>query len=241
MKRITSLALFALIVFSSCSYIGGKRVRGNGNVISQNRTVDHFNAVDVGGAIDVFLKQDSSRSVRVEVDENLQELIEVYEQNGVLHIEPKNNYNLDPSNDKIKVFVSAPQFHALDVSGASKITSENRITTTEAFDINISGASQVKLDIKAPRVEAEASGASEIWISGETKDFNVGGSGASTIKCFDLMAENTSVDISGACSAQVFASVKLDAHASGASGIKYRGAGTVSQDLSGASSISKAD
>lgn len=241
MKRIILLVLMGVIVFSSCKYMGGKRVRGNGNVISQNRTVGNFSAVDVGGALSVYIKQDSTRSVRVETDENLQELVEIYEENGVLRIEPRDNFNLDPSNDEIKVFVSGPQFNSLGVSGASSVTSESKITATEKFDIDISGASQLKVDLKAPRIEAEVSGASKLWISGETRDFNVGGSGASEIRCFDLKTENASVDISGACSAEVFASVKLDAHASGASGIKYRGAASVSQDLSGASSIDKAD
>ena len=57
----------------------------------------------------------------------------------------------------------------------------------------------------------------------------------------DLLTENTRVDISGASSADVFASVKLDVQASGASGVKYRGAAAVTQDVSGASNVKKVD
>ena len=109
------------------------------------------------------------------------------------------------------------------------------------MDIDLTGASDIKLDVKAPRINAEVTGASSVMLTGETKDFNVEGSGASDIKSFGLMTENTTLDISGACSAEVFASVKLDVQASGASGIKYKGNAAVNQDISGAGSVKKVD
>ena len=241
MKRITLLFFLAVFIFCSCNYMGGKRINGNGNVISQNRSAGGFNAVDVSRAIDVYIKQDSVQSVRVETDENLQELVEVHEKNGTLYITSHDNYNLNPSNNSVKVFVSAPAFRSVEVSGASKIYGENKFTSNETFDIDISGASEVKINVNAPRVNAHLSGASNLTIMGETRDFNVEGSGASGAKCFDLKTENTTVDISGACSAEVFASLKLDVEASGASNVKYRGAPAITQDISGASDLKKVD
>lgn len=241
MRKIFSILVLLTIIFSSCRYIGGKRVHGNGNIVTKERSVSGFNQVEVSGAIDVYVKQDSlQQPVKVETDENLQELIEVSEHNGVLYIAPADNFNLDPTR-AIKVYVSAPFYRGFHVSGASEIRSENKLVSTETMDIDVSGASEVKLDLKAPRVNADISGASSADLIGETKDLNLQGSGASHYKCFDLMAENTTVDISGACSADVFASVKLDVQASGASGVKYRGAASVSQDVSGASSVKKVD
>ena len=242
MKRNFFLSLLGILIFSSCSYVGGKRINGNGNIVTQDRTAGKFNSVDVSGAIDVYLRQDSAQqAIKVETDENLQELVEIYEENGVLYISPRDNFNLDPSNNKIKVFVATSQFRNLDVSGASNIYSENKLTSSETLDIGLSGASEAKIDAKAPRINAEITGASTVILTGETKDLNVGGSGASGAKCFDLKTENATVDISGACSAEVFASIKLDVQASGASGVKYKGAPSITQDISGASSIKKVD
>lgn len=236
----TFLFCCLLVIVSSCDYIGGKRIHGNGNNVAQSRNTGKFNSLDVSGAIDVYVKQDSNQSVKVETDENLQEYVEVYESNGVLVVSPKDNYNLDPSH-KIKVFITAPSFRVIDVSGASTITSENKLVSSESLDIDLSGASEAKVDLKTPRINTEVTGASTITLTGETKDLNVVGSGASGAKCFDLMTENTTVDISGASSAEVFASVKLDAQASGASEVKYRGNPAITQDINGASSIRKAD
>ena len=69
----------------------------------------------------------------------------------------------------------------------------------------------------------------------------VDGSGSSHFRCFDLMAEIVSVDISGAGDAEVFASVKLDVDVSGAGSVKYKGNATVSQKVSGSGSVSKVE
>ena len=45
--------------------------------------------------------------------------------------------------------------------------------------------------------------------------------------------------MSGACDAEVFASVKLDVKASGASDVKYKGNAAVSQHVSGAGNVKK--
>jgi len=241
MKRIFLFSFLGLLIFSSCRFMGWKGINGSGNIVTQSRTAGKFNSVDVSGAIDVYVKQDSvQQNIKVETDDNLQEYIDIHEDNGVLYISQRDNYNLDPSK-KIKVYVSALYFRRFDISGASNIYSENKLTSSETLDIDMSGASEVKIDVKAPRINADITGASSVMITGETKDFNVEGSGASDIKSFDLMTENTTLDISGACSAEVFASVKLNIQASGASGIKYKGNAAVNQDVSGASSVKKVD
>jgi hypothetical protein len=195
MKRFFLFSFFGTLIFSSCRFVGGKRIHGNGNVVTQDRSAGKFNSVDISGAIDVYLKQDSAhQAIKVETDENLQELVEIHEENGVLYISPRNNYNLDPSK-AIKVSVTAPHFRTLRVSGASNIYGENKLSSSETLDIDLSGASEIKLDMKAPRINAEITGASSVILTGETRDFNIEGSGASDIKCFDLMTENTTLDV----------------------------------------------
>lgn len=231
--------VLSLVALSSCRF-GGKRVRGDGNVTTQNRSVGNFSGVDVSGAIDVYLTQDSSYSVKVEVDNNLQEFIEVYVDGNKLRIHQRNNTSLDPTRD-IKVYVSAPSYRRVEASGACSVISKNRLGTDDDFAIHLSGACDVDLDLKAPRVRAEVSGACSVTLKGETKDFSVDGSGSTDLKCFGLLTENADVDLSGASDAEVYASVKLDASASGSTDIKYKGNPSVNSHMSGASSIKKAD
>lgn len=240
MKRLFLLAIIFIVALSSCHYITGKRIRGNGVIKTESRTAGTFSSIHVSGSSDVYVKQDSVPSIRIETDENLMEYIIIDNDGGTLHIHEKDGTNLKPSGH-IKIYVSGPSFKHFEASGACNFYSENKITATEAITIELSGASDIKMELKAPKIDAELSGAGTITLKGETKDFSVDGSGSTDVKCFDLMTENTRIEMSGAGDAEVFASVKLDVHVSGAADVRYKGNATVSQDVSGAGSVKKVE
>ncbi len=202
----------------------------------QERKTGNFNGVKVSNVIHLYVKQDSVFSVKVETDENLQDYIRIREDNGLLYIDQRNNTKLNPTG-KVSVFVSAPLFKELQATGASGIHGQSIIASNEAIRIDVSGASDAELQLKAPAVTGEMSGASKLRLSGQTRDLRIKGSGASKAYCIDLLSENAFVDISGASHAEVFASVKLEAEASGASGVRYKGKPEVTQRLSGAASL----
>ena len=239
MKHFISLSLL-VIFFTSCNYVLRNQVHGNGNIKTESRTAGQFNSIDVSSSIDVYVKQDSVASIKIEADENLMEYIQVIDDGGVLRIHPDEGYNLRPSKS-IKVYVSSPAYKSFEASGACNIYSENKITSSDIIDIDLSGSCDAKLELNAPNVNADLSGACNIELKGETKEFKVGGSGSTGIKSMELLAENVDVDISGAGEADVYASVKLNVEVSGAGSVKYKGNATVSQNVSGAGSVKKVE
>ena len=178
--------------------------------------------------------------MKVETDENLIENLKVEKVNGELEIRTRSGVNLDPT-DEIKVILTMPVLKSVRVSGASSINSEGKFTQNEDLAIEANGASEAEMDVRAPRLNLDASGASTLTIFGETRDYSAEATGASTLKAFDLRAENAVVRASGASTANVFSSISLSANASGASGIHYKGNPKLSSNASGASSVDKAD
>jgi hypothetical protein len=237
----TSLILLTFpVVLFSCNHIFGKRVHGNGNVTTQNRTVSDFKNIEVGGAARIFVSQGDQHSVRVEVDENLQQFIEVYNEGNKVVVREKHGYNLDPTGD-LKIYVTAPVYNNINASGACDIIGQTPITNPENLELHISDAGDMKMEINAPRVSAEVSGSGNIDLKGEAKSADLNLTDAAHAHCFDLKTENTKIQISGAGSAQVYASVKLDAEVSGAGSVDYKGGASVDQHVSGAGSVHKAD
>ena len=237
MKKI---ALFSLVIFvfaSGCREIAGERVKGSGHVITENRSTSDFNSIDVSGAIDVYVRQDSATSVKVEADDNILEYIEVHTEGSRLEIYTENNIRLRPSN-KIKVYISSPEYKEIQVSGASSVRCENEITS-DVLDVNLSGASEGRLELNAPKISVNVTGASNASIKGKTKDFEGSASGASEIRGFDLLSENADVDASGASHIEIYASVRIDGQSSGASSVNYKGNAQSSVEKSGASSVNK--
>jgi hypothetical protein len=239
MIRSLLVASLLILVLNSCGYFTQDRVKGNGNVVAELRTAGDFNSIHVSGAIDVYISQEPTPSIKVETDENIQELIITEVRGNVLHIRPEEGFNLNATT--LKVYVAAASYNELKASGACNFYTEGPISGTDKVSIDLSGASDAVLEISAPEIEAELSGAGSLTMRGETKDLSIEGSGSSKIRCFDLLAENVSIDISGAGNAEVSASTRLNVKVSGAGDVLYKGKPTVDQHISGAGSVKKAD
>src|SRR4030095_8445182 len=177
MRQILIIAAVSLLLFSSCREVFDKRIRGNGNITTQTRSAGDFNGIDVSGSINVYARQDSSPSIRVETDENLQQLIETNEQGGVLHIRERPGFHLR-STRPIKVYVSSRSFKNFEASGACDIFGEGKITSNVNVHFELSGSCDADMDLSAPKISVDMSGAGKIKLKGETKEFRVEGSGS---------------------------------------------------------------
>jgi hypothetical protein len=240
MKKILLLAA-AVFTLISCGRFMGKRIRGNGVIKTEERTVSAFKHVEASGAIKLMVSQGDLKPVKLEGDENILPYIEVAQDGDRIEIRTKPGYNLSPSGD-LNVYVSAPVYSSIEVSGASDIKGENKITNPENLDLEASGAGDIEMEVDAPALSAKISGSGSVRLKGQTKDLDIDLSGAGHAYCYDLLSENSKVDISGAGSAEVYASVKLEAEVSGVGNVSYKGNATnVSQHVSGAGSVNKAN
>ncbi|MBC7904621.1 MAG: DUF2807 domain-containing protein [Gemmatimonadaceae bacterium] len=241
MRNLLVILSVIILAGTSCRFVGGKRIKGNGNIKSKEHSVSSFKNVDVSGAVDVYVSQGPLAPVKIETDENLLQYIEVIQEGDKIIVRTKKGYNAR-STQGIKAYVTSPLYNHIDVSGACNIIGQNKITNAEDLSLEVSGAGDIRMDLNAPSVRAEVSGSGSVELKGDTKSFDLELTGAGKAKCFDLRAENVKVDISGAGDADVFASVKLSADVSGAGTIVYKGGATnVSQHVSGAGSVKKSD
>jgi hypothetical protein len=233
------LSLPALLL--SCNNFFGQRVRGNGNIQTEDRPVNEFKNIEVGGAAKVFISQGDHPSIKIEVDENLQPYVVVSQEGNKIIIRERQGFNIDPTGD-LKIFVTAPVYNSIDVSGACDIIGQTKISNPENLEMHISGAGDMKMEVDAPNLAAEVSGSGTVDLKGQTKSVDLELSGSANAHCFELLSESTKVDITGAGSAEVFASVKLEAHVSGAGNVDYKGNATdVDQHVSGAGSVHRVE
>jgi hypothetical protein len=241
MRKYLWIVLALPVILGSCRHFLGKRVRGNGEIRTENRSVSNFKNVDVSGAAKVYVSQGDPASVKIEGDDNLLQYIEVVQEGDKVSVRERPGFNLIPTGD-LHVYVTAPVFNNIDASGACDIIGKTKLSNSEDLSLHVSGAGDIRMELDAPRLTAKVSGSGSIDLKGQTKDVDLELTGAGHAHCYDLLAENTKVDISGAGSAEVYASVKLDAEVSGAGDVRYKGnASNVSQHVSGAGSVKKSD
>jgi hypothetical protein len=241
MKKLFLVLAVVAVATSSCRSIWGKRVRGDGSIKSEERTVNAFKNVEASGAVDVYVTQGELKPVKIETDGNLLQYVEVIQSGDKIIIRQRRGINLDPT-DKVKVYVTTPVYNKIEVSGASNIYATGKLTNAEDLKLDLSGAGTIKMELDAPAVHAEISGAGSVDLRGQTKSLELDLTGAANAHCFDLLSENTDIDITGAGEAEVYASVKLNADVSGAGSVSYKGGATnVSQHVTGAGSVKKID
>ncbi|TAH09933.1 MAG: DUF2807 domain-containing protein, partial [Sphingobacteriia bacterium] len=104
--------------------------------------------------------------------------------------------------------------------------------------IELSGASDLTGDITVENLSVTLSGASNCTLKGVAEKASINANGASSAKAYDLNSNYAKIDASGASSIRITVNKELNARASGASSISYKGEGLI-KDLSssGAASI----
>ena len=93
-----------------------KKIKGEGEVVSQDRNGGNFDEIHTYGSFNVSITDAASHSVKVEAQANLQEYIEVETRGNELHIRNKNDYDIN-SDKHITIYVSAPEIKGVHCSG----------------------------------------------------------------------------------------------------------------------------
>lgn len=231
---VTLMLGLSLTVLTSC--YGFEGIRGDGNVQKQERSVDSFDGIDVGGAFKVFLKQGSSQKLIVEADENLLDVIETEVRGSVLKIKTTEDIR---ESDALNIYITFTELKMLDVSGASNLETEDKIKVDD-LELDCSGASDVMLKMSAGEIDLDCSGASQMDLYGTAEYVKLNVSGASNLDASDFETKVLDADVSGASKAKVFVTGELMADVSGAASMKYRGDAVIKQhDVSGAGSLKK--
>lgn len=187
--------------------------------VDEVRTYEAFSSLDVSDNIEVELTRDSVKQLVVNAPDQVMSQIKTEVTNGKLRIYTEKFL----VNYPVKITVSVDSLYELEASGASKITTLNRISTAW-FKMDLSGASQAKLDIDVRgKADIELSGASFAELNGTGSDIYVDASGASKLNAEQYRTKNAVVESSGAAHIEVNATESVDADASGAAEIDITG------------------
>ncbi|GAA4325054.1 head GIN domain-containing protein [Flaviaesturariibacter amylovorans] len=238
MKPLLALC-FVLLLTTSCRFGGGRRIKGNGELVTRERSVGNFNAVEVSGPIEVLLTQGAAGPVRIATDGNLQEYIELQVSANRLYVKTRDGVNLRPRAG-LKVYVTAPALEALRISGSGKFTSSARLSSPR-LEVDVDGSGDVVLDVDTPDMSTDINGSGSIRLQGTTRLLRSEIHGSGDLYAYNLLSERTRVNISGSGNAQVHASKRLDIDINGSGDVSYKGGGEVNQSIHGSGNIRKAD
>ncbi|QHW00203.1 head GIN domain-containing protein [Spirosoma endbachense] len=235
MKRTTFFQLIctALLLtgLSSC----GWRREDIGPFQGDQQTFElaNFDRLDMGSAFTITVQPGSAFRILAEGDRRNLDDLDVYTRNGTLYARYRNSRN---RQYETSFTITMPTLRGVSFSGASQ-SSIAGFTNLNELDIELSGASKGQFAVQAKQTNLTLSGASNLQLSGLGAALGADLSGASTLQAFAYPVNDANLDLSGASKANISVSSSLDIDASGASNVRYRGAPSVKQRLSGSSSV----
>jgi hypothetical protein len=216
---LISLLILSGLFITGCD-LDVNSIRGDKNVVSVEKQLSDFDALEVSGMFKVYLVEGDNPMVRIVTDENLQEYVMAEIENNTLKLGMKGNNSYSPS--RMEAYITVTYLNELSLSGATSLSSEHTIQS-ENMHITISGAGDMDLQVNTNTLRTNISGAGSVKISGNAHKHNVRISGVASLNCLKLQTRETDVSISGAGSAKVYATEMLDASVSGVGSIRYDG------------------
>jgi len=234
---ILGLALCVVTLLAGCDLSRGVSIAGSGIIVTREENITGFDRIDANHAFQVEVRQGETYGVVIRIDDNLEKHLEVVKKGSTLHISFETNRAYFVRNVTLQAEITMPALAGLNLSGASSATITG-FTSTKALDIDLSGASSLRGDIKAGNAGFDVSGASRVTLTGSAGDATIEAEGASAVDLSAFAVVDANVDASGASRVTVNPSGRLDVEASGASDVYYLGSPTLGRmETSGASDI----
>ncbi|HEX2683169.1 MAG TPA: head GIN domain-containing protein [Ferruginibacter sp.] len=205
------------------------------------RTVEgSFNVIQVSSGIDLYLSQSDNVAIAVSAaNEQYKEGIKTVIENGMLKIFYKGDKSWKRKDRKLRAYVSFKELKKIDASGACDVVVTGSLVADE-LELDMSGACDFTGMVKTKTLSLNLSGASDVKISGTANMVDIVCSGASDVKGYDLVTDNCNAHVSGASDINVTVNTQLNASASGASNIFFKGTGLIKEiSSSGSSKISR--
>jgi hypothetical protein len=240
MKNLFTLSL--ILIFTASSYAQwGKRIKGNGNVVTIERNTGDYDGVSVAGWFDVELVKGKEGNITLKGEENLLEYIITEVENDKLVVKVEKGVNLKSSNwrNGISITIPVEEISELSMSGSGDISS-SVVLDSDNLDIRMSGSGDCALEVQAKNLEVRLSGSGDLKFAGNTTNFDVTVSGSGDISAYELEADNVEATVSGSADIKVTANNAIEARVSGSGDITYKGnPSRVRTKSSGSGDVSK--
>jgi hypothetical protein len=217
--RVLTFAI-AIMSISACSQGQiRKTVHGDNNVVTKERKAEHFTGVKVSTGIDVYLKQGNSETISVEADENLQEYILTEVRDGILHVYTEVNIR---DAERKRVYVTMKEINSVKTSSAGDVIGETPVKT-DKLELSASSAGNIRLEVTAKEIRVDISSSGDISLTGDADILEADLSSAGDLNAYDLKVREADVSVSSAGDADINVSEKINARASSAGDINYKG------------------
>jgi len=228
MTKIFLLAFSALILNrASIAQEKQETLEGNGKLVTRDVSVSSFDALKASGVYELKLSQGSKETVRIEADENLQDLFQVRNDGSKLIIDMKKleNKNLKTKN-KMRVYVTFKKIKELELNTVGNVGSEDQLTFDD-LDMENKSVGNVDLKLTANKIDLQNKSVGNLKLSGKAQNAVFKTSGVGSLEAGSFVVQTMNIENSGIGHAEVNAEKDLKVKDSFLGKVKNKGTAQV--------------
>jgi len=242
MKKLNLILTVLLCgIFSlQAQHLGNKKVKGNGHLTSEIRSVSDYDQIKVFGNLEVELVRGREGELKLQGEENLLEYIRTMVVGKSLKIKVKQGFDIRPSkNQMLIITVPFEDLNEISLAGSGGIYTSDVIKAVH-LKTNLEGSGNIKLSLSANKLSATVSGSGDMVLDGSVDKFEGTLIGSGDIRAFKLKAKNASASVTGSGDFQLTATSSLKAAVMGSGDIYYKGnPDKVDKKVAGSGNITK--
>ncbi len=222
MKKIIVTSIVLLITISvNAQNWWGKRIRGNGHVVTKTRTTSNYDAISIGGSFDVVLVKGKEGKITIKGEENIIDVIVTEVRGGVLKVKFEKNVNIRTTK-RLLVTIPFRDINAISLGGSGNLKSDDVIKGTY-IKLSLGGSGNIYAKVDVTEVKSSIGGSGNIKLSGTTDEFTCSIAGSGSIKAYDLHTNTIHAKIAGSGSIRTTVKNKIKAKVVGSGSIYYKG------------------
>jgi hypothetical protein len=238
---IVALIVVAVVVVLAAAWIGiGYAVSARSEpVVTEQRQVSDFTAVDVRGSGTLIIAQGSAPSLVVEADRGVLDRLNTTVSGGTLTLDCDERW-YSPwtfwGDDHVTYRLTVTDLTRIEAHGSTDIRAQQALVADQ-FELAASGSSDVTLELNVQTLSVRTSGSGDVTLSGTADVLTFASSGSSDLRSRELQSRVVTIECSGSSDVEVSASQQLNVDISGSGDVSYTGNPEVESSISGSGDI----
>lgn len=221
-KQIFILVLtISSLTSNAQNFWNSKKIKGNGNIITQTRKITTFDQISIGGSFDAVLIDGTENKLTINGEENVLKYIETIVKKNELVVQFKENTNIKLTK-KLVVTIPFEKINDLSLGGSGNIIANKKITTDSA-SFSIGGSGSITASVNANTIKASIGGSGSIKLKGKTDALKINIAGSGNIKAYNLKTNTLKANIAGSGNIKATVNSKIKANIVGSGNVYYKG------------------
>src|ERR1043166_9636666 len=161
-----------------------QKIEGSGHVITKDLTIQSFDQLEASGVFNVSLTQGNKEALKIEAEDNLQQLFEVKNEGSELIVSMKKDSHFK-NKKKMTVYISFKNLKAMDLKMVGNVSSEGNLNFGD-LSLDNKSVGFVDLALNAQKLDIKNKSVGNLKLRGKAENAVIKSNGVGSIKASEL-------------------------------------------------------